>query len=123
MPSLRTGVDLLEIDRFTSSYQRYKQRLLQRIFTPTELLENGENMASLAARFAAKEAVAKAFGTGIGHITWQEIEICRGRSGEPVLHLHGAAQQLAKAQNLNTWSLSLSHSQTHAIAFVVALGE
>ncbi|HEX9090238.1 MAG TPA: holo-ACP synthase [Anaerolineales bacterium] len=123
MPSLRTGVDLIEIDRFTSSYQRYKQRLLQRIFTPTELLENGENMASLAARFAAKEAVAKAFGTGIGHITWQEIEICRGHSGEPVLHLHGAAQQLAEAQHLNTWSLSLSHSQTHAIAFVVALGE
>ncbi len=122
MPSLRTGVDLIEIERFTSSYLRYKQRLLQRIFTPTELLENGENMASLAARFAAKEAVAKAFGTGIGHITWQEIEICRGRSGEPVLHLHGEAKQLAESQHLDTWSLSLSHSQTHAIAFVVALG-
>jgi holo-[acyl-carrier protein] synthase len=123
MPSLRTGVDLIEIDRFTSSYQRYKQRLLQRLFTPMELAENGENMASLAARFAAKEAVAKAFGTGIGHITWHEIEICRGRSGEPVLHLHGTAQRLAEAQHLNTWSLSLSHSQNHAIAVVVAMGE
>ncbi len=122
MPSLRTGVDLIEIERFTSSYLRYKQRLLQRIFTPTELQENGENMASLAARFAAKEAVAKAFGTGIGHVTWQEIEICRGRSGEPMLLLHGAAKQLAESQHLDTWSLSLSHSQTHAIAFVVALG-
>lgn len=123
MPSLRTGVDIIEIDRFTSAYQRYDQRLLQRLFTSIELAENGENMASLAARFAAKEAVAKAFGTGIGHITWHEIEICRGRSGEPVLHLHGAAQRMAEEYHLNTWSLSLSHSQSHAIAFVVALGE
>lgn len=123
MPSLRTGVDLIEIDRFTLSYKRYKQRLLQRLFTPIELAENGENMASLAARFAAKEAVAKAFGTGIGLITWHDIEICRGSSGEPLLHLHGAAKRLAETQHLNTWSLSLSHSQSHAIAFVVALGE
>lgn len=123
MPSLRTGVDLIEIDRFTSAFERYHQRLLQRLFTPTELEENGENMASLAARFAAKEAVAKAFGTGIGRITWHEIEIRRSHTGEPILHLHGKAQQLAQAQHLNTWSLSLSHSQNHAIAFVVALGD
>jgi len=123
MPNLRTGVDLIEIDRFISAYQRYHQRLLHRIFTPTELAENGENMASLAARFAAKEAVSKAFGTGIGHITWQEIEICRGQSGEPILYLHGAAQKMAQAQHLTSWSISLSHSQNHAIAFVVALGE
>ena len=80
-------------------------------------------MASLAARFAAKEAVAKALGTGIGPITWQEIEVCRGRSGEPILYLHGAAKQLAESQNLSTWSLSMSHTQNHAIAFVVAMGE
>ena len=123
MPNLRTGVDLIEIDRFISAYQRYHQRLLHRLFTPTELAENGENMASLAARFAAKEAVSKAFGTGIGHITWQEIEICRGQSGEPILYLHGAAQKMAQAQHLTSWSISLSHSQNHAIAFVVALGE
>lgn len=123
MPNLRTGVDLIEIDRFISAYQRYHQRLLHRLFTPTELAENGEKMASLAARFAAKEAVSKAFGTGIGYITWHEIEICRGQLGEPVLHLHGAAQKLAEAQHLTTWSISLSHSQTHAIAFVVALRE
>lgn len=122
MPSLRTGVDLIEIERFTTAYQRYQQRLLQRIFTQAELEENGENMASLAARFAAKEAVAKAFGTGIGQVTWQEMEICRGRAGEPILHLHGKAQQLAEAQHLDTWSISLSHSQSYAIAFVVAMG-
>jgi len=123
MPSLRTGVDLIEIDRFTSAYLQYDQRLLQRIFTSIELAENGKNIASLAARFAAKEAVSKAFGTGIGKISWHDIEICRGASGEPILNLHGPAQKLAEEQHLNTWSLSLSHTQKHAIAFVVAIGE
>jgi holo-[acyl-carrier protein] synthase len=87
------------------------------------LAENGENMASLAARFAAKEAVAKAFGTGIGQISWHDIEICRGISGEPVLKLHGAAQRLAEKDQLANWSISLSHSQNYAIAFVVAMGK
>jgi holo-[acyl-carrier protein] synthase len=121
--SLRTGIDLIEIERFTSVYQRYDERLLRRLFTPTELAENEKNIASLAARFAAKEAVAKAFGTGIGRISWQDIEIRRGRSGEPVLHLHGAARKIAEEQNINTWSLSLSHTQSHAIAIVVAMVE
>lgn len=119
--SLRTGVDLIEIERFTSAYRRYDQRLLQRLFTPTELAENGDNIASLAARFAAKEAVAKAFGTGIGRVAWQDIEICRGVSGEPILHLHGTAERLAAEQHLSSWALSLSHTQQHAIAFVVAI--
>ena len=95
--------------------------MLQRLFTSTELAENGENMASLAVRFAAKEAVAKAFGTGIGHVTWHDIEICRGELGEPILYLHGAAERLAAEQHLDTWALSLSHTQKHAIAFVVAI--
>lgn len=121
--SLRTGVDLIEIERFTAAYQRFHQRFLQRIFTPTELMENQGNMPSLAARFAAKEAVAKAFGTGIGAIPWQDIEICRGRSGEPVLHLQGAAKVMADEQNISIWSLSLSHTHSHAIAVVVAMVE
>jgi holo-[acyl-carrier protein] synthase len=122
MTNLRTGVDIIEIERFSSAYKRYQGRLSQRLFTSTELAENGENMSSLAARFAAKEAVAKAFGTGIGHISWHDIEICRGSSGEPVLKLHGAAQELAEKDQLSTWSISLSHSQNYAIAFVVAMG-
>jgi holo-[acyl-carrier protein] synthase len=123
MASLRTGVDLIDIDRFTHAYLRFDQRFLKRLFTESELAENGDKMASLAARFAAKEAVAKAFGTGIGYISWHDIEVCRGYSGEPVLHLYGQAQKLAEEHHLSTWSLSLSHTQTHAIAIVVALGE
>ena len=123
MPGLRTGIDLIEIDRFASAYEQHGQRLLHRLFTPTELAENGENMASLAARFAAKEAVAKAFGTGIGLITWHEIEIRRGSSGEPILQLFGAAQKMAQEQKISSWSLSLSHTHSHAIAMVVAVTE
>jgi len=121
MPILRTGVDMIEIDRFTSALQRHGERLLLRLFTPVERAEVGKSMASLAARFAAKEAVAKALGTGIGSVCWHDLEICRGPSGEPVLHLYGPAKELAEELNLTTWSLSLSHSQNHAIAFVVAL--
>jgi holo-[acyl-carrier protein] synthase len=121
MTILRTGVDLIELDRFIAAYQRYDQRFLHRLFTRTELAENGQNMASLAARFAAKEAVAKAFGTGIGHVSWQDIEICRGPAGEPVLQLHGPAGRMAEEQHLDIWSISLSHTQRHAIAFVVAM--
>jgi holo-[acyl-carrier protein] synthase len=121
MSLLRTGVDLVEIERFTSAYQRYAERFLERLFTSSELVENGVNMASLAARFAAKEAVAKAFGTGIGRVSWHEIEICRGEAGEPILHLHGAAERLAADQQLHTWSISLSHTQNYAVAFVVAI--
>ena len=67
--------------------------------------------------------MAKAFGTGIGHITWQDIEICRGCSGEPILHLYGEAQRMADEHQLNNWSLSLSHTQDQAIAIVVAMSD
>jgi holo-[acyl-carrier protein] synthase len=122
MPTLRTGIDLIEIERFKRAVERHSLRFLERVFTSQELNEVGENTASLAARFAAKEAVAKALGTGIGAIKWQEIEILRGESREPLLTLHGSAKHLAGKLKLETWSISLSHSQTHAIAVAVGLG-
>ena len=96
---------------------------LTRVFTPQELTEVGEHPASLAARFAAKEAVSKALGSGIGLVGWQEIEILRGPSREPLLRLHGMADQLASQLGVNRWSLSLSHTHEHAIALVVGIGE
>ena len=76
----------------------------------------------LAARWAAKEAVAKAFKTGIGDVAFREIEILHGPRSEPVLRLHGAAERLAQEHGLTVWSISLSHTETHAIAFVTAMG-
>ncbi|MFU8771403.1 MAG: holo-ACP synthase [Anaerolineales bacterium] len=123
MPNLRTGIDLIEIERFTKAIERHGARFLERIFTPQELLEVGENKASLAARFAAKEAVAKALGTGIGKIRWHEIVISRGAMREPLLSLRGAAKIIAEELHLQTWSISLSHSHSHAIAVAVFLGD
>jgi len=120
---LATGIDLIEIDRLQGIIRRYGDRFLQRVYTPRELKEVGNLPASLAARFAAKEAVSKTLGTGIGPVGWREIEILRGPSREPVLYLHGAAADLAKQLQLNTWSISLSHTNTHAVAMAVAMSD
>ncbi len=119
---IRTGVDLIEVERVERAIARHGEQFLKRIYTPGELAEVGDNGPSLAARFAAKEAVAKALQTGIGKVTWQDAEIRRGPNKEPILHLHGEAQRLAEELGLHTWSVSLSHTHEHAIAMVVAVG-
>ncbi len=117
---LCTGVDMIEVERIRAAVARHGERFTQRIYTPREWALFGQNTASLAARWAAKEAVAKALGTGIGTVEWLEIEILRGPDKEPELHLHGKAQALAEQKGLCNWSLSISHTHDHAIAFVVA---
>jgi holo-[acyl-carrier protein] synthase len=119
---LKTGIDLIEIARLQEALEKHGNRFRVRVFTERELAEVGDRIESLAARWAAKEAVAKAFGTGIGDVQWKEIEILRGPNREPVLHLHGAAKTLAEQQGLMTWSVSLSHTKVYAIALAVALG-
>ena len=120
--TLASGIDLIDIQRMRDAIERHGQRFLKRVFTPGELADVGENPASLAARFAAKEAVAKALGTGIGQISWHEIEIRRGPARQPVLNLYGAASRLAHKNGLTEWSISLSHTETQAIAVAVACG-
>ena len=122
MQILRAGVDLIEVERVGAAIQRHGQRLLDRVFTPQELEDCGQQVKSLAARYAAKEAVSKALGTGLGAVGFKDIEIQRGPLGEPVLHLHGNAQALARRLGLTEWAISLSHSDSHAVAFVVASG-
>jgi holo-[acyl-carrier protein] synthase len=123
MTLLRTGIDLVEIERMRSVLERHGERFLRRVYTSQELADSGGSPASLSARFAAKEAASKALGTGIGDVAWQEIEVLRSPSGEPFLVLHGAARCLADEQGLTTWALSLSHTQHYAVAQVVALGD
>ena len=120
---LKTGVDLVEIERLEQTIQRYGERFLQRVFTEKELAEVGSNTASLAARFAAKEAVSKALGTGLGTVSPLHIEVLRNEANAPVLFLQSEAQQRANLLDLQTWSISLSHTNMHAIALVVAVGE
>ncbi len=119
--SLATGIDMIEIGRVQGAIQRHGERFLDRIFTPLERQQTQENPASLAARFAAKEAVAKALGTGIGQVMWKEIEIVYNPNRQPQICLHGNAALLAKSLNLESWSVSISHTQNDAIAIVVAM--
>ena len=120
--TLRTGVDLLEITRLREAVERHGERIMARIFTRTEREQCGENYASLAARFAAKEAVAKALGTGLGEVSFTDIEIVRGENGEPNLKLSGKALEVATELKLTEWAISLSHTHEYAMASVVALG-
>lgn len=119
---LATGVDLIEIARIEEVIARHGRHYLERIYTPAELEQCGRRTESLAGRFAAKEAAAKALGCGIGEVTWKEIEILGDDQNAPVLTLHGAAQQKADELGLAAWSVSISHSQSHCVALVVAIG-
>lgn len=119
---LATGVDLIEIARIETVLSRQGKAWLDRIFTPAEQEYCGRRAESLAGRWAAKEAVAKALGSGIGDVSWQEIEILGDEQKAPKLILHGRAQNRAKELGLTTWSVSISHSQSHSVAFVVAIG-
>lgn len=120
----RIGVDMIEIERVRQAIERYPKRFTARCFTPSEREHCGKLMERFAARFAAKEAVAKALGTGIGcEATWTEIEILSDEKRRPHVILHGAAAQLAGKLGLNSWQVSLSHTHEYAIAFVVATDE
>jgi holo-[acyl-carrier protein] synthase len=120
---LSTGVDLVEIVRIRDAIDRHGERFIARIFTETEQRESGGRFASLAARFAAKEATAKALGCGIGDVGWLDIEVRGDENHAPHLYLYGEGQKLALRLGLSNWSVSLSHTEGHAIAFVVAIGE
>jgi holo-[acyl-carrier protein] synthase len=119
---LKTGVDIIEIPRIQAALDRHGERFLQRVFTPAEIAECDGRADRLAIRFAAKEATTKALGTGIGPVSWREVEILHKRSGEPFLILHGRAEMIAKYLGLTTWAVSLSHSRENGIAVVVASG-
>lgn len=118
-----SGIDLIEIERIQHSMDRFGKRFLDRIYTPGEqayCLSKRHSAESFAARFAAKEAGAKALGTGISHgVNWQEIEVVRAPSGRPGLSFHGRAAQIAVHLRVRHASLSLTHSTTQAMASVV----
>ena len=117
------GTDLIEIARIEQSIARFGDRFLERVFTPAEMLycRRKKNAAeSFAARFAAKEAGAKALGTGISHgISWLELEVLREPSGKPTLALTGRAAARAQSLGITRISLSLTHSRTTALAIVL----
>ena len=117
---LSTGVDIVEIPRVRGVLGRYGRRFLERIFTEGEIAYCRGRAPNLAARFAAKEATMKALGTGTRGVGWKDIEVLRKESGEPHIRLHGRAEARAQRLGVVEISLSLSHCQEYAVAFVVA---
>ncbi len=117
---LRCGIDMIENRRIEEGIARLGERFLNRFFTPAERTECEDRPYRLAARLAAKEAVSKVFGTGIGDVSWHEIEILRDARGRPVLHLHGAAAVIAQEMGLTEWDVSLTHTHDYASAVAVA---
>lgn len=118
---ISSGVDIVEVERIDRAIIRHGQRFFQRLYTSNELVDSGGRTPALAARFAAKEAVAKALGTGIGDVGWKEIEIIKGPHKEPVLHLSGRAEEIASELKVIAWSISLSYTHEHAVAVAIAL--
>lgn len=113
------GVDIVEVQRISQAAARWQERFLYRIYTEAELQDSGKRWTSLAARFAAKEAVVKALGTGKG-IGWHDIEVRRHDNDAPYICLHGNARRLAGQRGIRNFALSLSHSEKYAIAVTIA---
>ena len=113
------GVDIVEIGRITHAVERWGQRFLQRIYTGGELQYCRGRSPQLAARFAAKEAVMKALGTGRRGVDWRDIEVVRRRGDAPTIQLQGRALKVAQRLSVNQIAVSLSHSREYAIASVV----
>lgn len=116
---LTTGVDIIEISRVRGVLERYRQRFLERVYTPGEINYCRGRAPNLAARFAAKEATMKALGTGVRGVGWKDIEVVRQESGAPSIRLQGRAKARAQRLGVREISLSLSHSREYAVAFVV----
>ena len=117
------GIDVIEIERVRRVLARHPQRFLARVFTPEEVAFCRGRVPELAARFAAKEAVMKALGTGARGLAWREIEVLPNRRGKPLVYLHGNALKRGEAIGIRGIDISLTHSHDLAIAAVVGAAD
>jgi holo-[acyl-carrier protein] synthase len=123
--ALTVGTDIIEIERIARALRRWP-RFGKRVFTEREQAycqARVNAVPSFAARFAAKEAVAKAIGTGFLGFAWQDVEIVNDEQGRPEIVLSGRAAALARERRLGPWTVSLSHTRVFALAVVVAAGD
>ena len=120
---LGTGIDIIEVSRIASSFEKFGERFVNRILRPAEIayaLSHRKPAPFLAARFAAKEAISKAFGTGIGRkLGWQDMEVGRKESGEPFVILHDGGQLLLEERGARIVHLSISHTENYASAVAI----
>ena len=118
------GTDLVEVARFRLAMER-RAKLPERLFSDAEreyAFRQKDPAKSLAARFGAKEAVMKAMGVGLWKFKFRDVEVVRAKSGAPSVALHGRAAEMAAERGIGAWQLSLTHTETTAMAVVLALG-
>ncbi len=122
--TIKIGTDICSTSRVAQAYAKFGERLLRRILTEHEmryvLSAPKHTVSRLSGRFAAKEAAAKALGTGWYGLDWKEVEIVHKPSGEPTVKLHGRAVQIAARRKLTDWEVSISHEREYACATVLA---
>jgi len=123
MMDFQVGVDLIEVSRIETALRRFGRRFLERIYTPAEQALCRGRPPELAVRFAVKEAVMKALGTGRRGVGWREVEVLSDPRGRPVVYLHGRARARAALLHLSGFAVSLSHSRDLAVASVVGWGD
>jgi holo-[acyl-carrier protein] synthase len=123
---LGTGIDIIEVARIAASFEKFGERFVKRILHPGEItycLSHRNPAPFLAARFAAKEAISKAFGTGIGaSLGWQDMEICKKESGAPFVVLHGSGKKIFELRGAKQLLVSLSHTENYAAATAILEG-
>lgn len=120
---IHSGIDTIEISRLDEIKPQIKERFIKRVYTDNEIFQARGRSEVLSGLFAAKEAVSKALGTGIGYVQWRDIEIVHLPSGQPTLLLHGNAEKVANQLGIDSWSVSISHDRDKAIAMAVAVSE
>ena len=118
MATVGIGIDIVDVPRFEKVLAR-RPKIVERLFTEGEKLDTNLRPQRLAARFAAKEAVMKACGVGVGSTGWKTIEVKKMRSGAPMVVLHGTAQDLADRVGIKNMHITLTHTDMTAAAFVV----
>jgi holo-[acyl-carrier protein] synthase len=118
-PVAGVGVDAVDVARFGAALGRHPA-IAERVFTDGERRDVAGDVQRLAARFAAKEAVMKALGRGIGAFGWHDVEVVRQESGAPELRVRARAASLAAGRGVARWHVSLTHTATVAVAMVVA---
>ncbi len=123
MASHAVGIDMIAIPRVRRVLERHDTRFLRRVYTPEEVAFCRGRVQELATRFAAKEAVMKALGTGARGVAWREIEVLPNRRGKPLVYLYGRAQERAESIGLSALDVSMSHERDFAVAAVVGVRE
>jgi holo-[acyl-carrier protein] synthase len=118
--NIAVGIDIIEVDRVRKVYEHHGERFLKRVFTEREIQQCHGKINRFAARFAAKEAISKALGTGIHGVAWREMEIVQLRSGRPTVRLHGKAKLRAEQLGISAFDVSMSDLAHFSIAIAIA---